>query len=142
MGEARIDRATGQPELERDHGKRRRPVGVPKSIRVAGAALLVSGLTHVAQVFVYHDFRILFGVSVFGVAYFLIGWFLLQGRKTALWAGATLPVVGGTAAVYRLFYVQPNPFSVWHLGIDFIVVPVCVWWLIRWSDPGPVRFRN
>ena len=66
------------------------------------------------------------GASIFGLIYFVIGLLLLGKGKGALWAGAILPSIGGVLGVYRFFFLHTNPFSVFHVAIDLIVVPICV----------------
>jgi hypothetical protein len=100
---------------------------IPRRRRLAGTLLVVSGITHLAQIFVYDDAAVLAGVALFGVLYFAIGCLILGGRRSGLWLGATAPVVGGIGGTIRLFLVQPNPFSAVHVLIDLVVVPICVY---------------
>lgn len=93
---------------------------------IAAVAMLISGMTHVSQLAVYGATREIYGPAVFGVLYFGIGLLLLGRTRTALWAGATLPAIGGAGGILRFFLVHPNPFSVFHVLIDLVVVPICV----------------
>lgn len=97
------------------------------SVRIAGVLLLVSMVTHLVQVFVYHELRTQIGVSAFGIAYGVIGWFLLSGSRRALIAGAVVPALGGAAGAYRLLVVQPNPFSAFHIMVDVVVIAICLY---------------
>jgi hypothetical protein len=103
----------------------------PSSRTLAGALLTLSGVTHVSQLFVYPAEGHVVGAAAFGVAYLLIGISLLRGSRRALWWGAILPAIGGLLGVYRYLYLQSNPFSVFHVGIDLVVVPLCVHGLVR-----------
>jgi hypothetical protein len=96
----------------------------------AGFLMLLSGVTHVSQLGVYGLERSAVVAATFGVAYFGIGLALLGPGRAALWLGAILPGIGGTLGVYRFFFWQANPFSVFHVIIDLIVVPFCVYLLV------------
>lgn len=102
-----------------------------KQLMLAGILMIISGITHVSQIFFYDEARTLIGVSAFGVAYFLIGVFLLRQNRIAIWVGAILPAIGGMGGTYRLFVLQPNPFSAFHVLIDLVVVPICIYTLIK-----------
>ncbi|NIA14386.1 MAG: hypothetical protein GWP08_09905 [Nitrospiraceae bacterium] len=98
---------------------------------VAGTLLLLSGVTHVVQLAFYgHQAHTQVVATVvasgFGIAYFLIGLFLLRKSNWALWAGAVLPSIGAVLGMCRFIFVHPNPFSVFHVALDFIIVPCCV----------------
>jgi hypothetical protein len=103
---------------------------------IAAVLMLVSGITHISQRFVYKasvigtaSFRL---IGLWGIIYFIIGLFLLLGKtRVALWAGAILPAIGGLLGVYRFFFLHINPFSVFHVIIDLIVVTSCVYLLVR-----------
>ena len=98
---------------------------------LAGALLLLSGVTHVAQLGVYPVEGHVVGAASFGVAYFSIGIFLVRRSGSALWWGAILPAIGGTLGIYRFVSLHSNPFSIFHVVIDVIVVPVCIYCLVR-----------
>ncbi len=116
--------------------------GVPRSVQLAGGLLMLSGVTHISQLLVYSDRRILIGVTTFGVIYLVLGWLLARGSRSALWAAAILPTFGGAAGIARFLFVQRNPFSVWHVAIDFVVVPVCVYWLAQARSSRPVGCKR
>lgn len=99
--------------------------------RIAAVLMLLSGITHVVQLPVYGTEHSVIGASIFGGIYFLIGLWLLGSSRSALVAGAVLPSVGGVLGVYRFLLLHPNPFSVFHVGIDLVVVPICVVLLLR-----------
>ena len=98
---------------------------------IAGTLLLLSGVTHLVQLAFYGDevhTRAVATVvaSGFGIVYLLIGLFLLRKSNWAVWAGAILPSIGAVLGICRFILVHPNPFSVFHVALDFIVVPCCV----------------
>ena len=58
---------------------------------------------------------------------FFIGLFLLRQNQIAFWLGAILPSIGGILGVYRFIFLHPNPFTVFHVVIDLVVVPICIY---------------
>lgn len=95
-------------------------------IKLAGMLMLVSSVTHVAQLQVYPLEHHVIGAAAFGIIYFLIGLFLLRRNLLALWFGAIIPTIGGILGVYRFLFLHPNPFTIFHVLIDLIVVPICI----------------
>ena len=98
-------------------------------LKLAGVLMLVSSVTHVIQLQVYPLEHHVIGAAGFGVIYFFIGLFLLRKKRLALWFGAILPSIGGILGIYRFVFLHPNPFPVFHVLIDLIVVPVCIYHL-------------
>jgi len=98
---------------------------------LAAALLIVSGVTHVAQLAVYSLEPHVIGAASFGIIYFGIGILLLRGSRAGLWLAVTLPSVGGVLGVWRFIFVHRNPFSVFHVAIDLLVVPLCAYILLR-----------
>ena len=95
-------------------------------LRLAGILMLISSVTHVVQLQVYPLEHHVVGAAGFGIIYFFIGFFLLRRRRLAMWFGAILPTIGGVLGTYRFFFLHVNPFTVFHVLIDLIVVPVCI----------------
>jgi hypothetical protein len=93
--------------------------------------MLLSGLTHVSQLVVYGTKGHVIGAAIFGVIYFAIGVLLLGRSRLALWLGAILPAIGAIGGIHRFATIHANPFSIFHVAIDLIVVPICVYWLTR-----------
>ena len=96
-------------------------------IRLAGILLIISSVTHVVQLQVYPLQHPVIGAAAFGIIYFFIGWFLLRRHRLAFWMGAIMPSIGGVLGVYRFFFLHPNPFTVFHVAIDLVVVPICIY---------------
>ena len=96
-------------------------------IKLAGMLMLISSVTHVVQLQVYPLEHHVIGAAVFGIIYFFIGWFLLRRNRLAFWLGAIIPSIGGVLGVYRFFFLHPNPFTIFHVAIDLIVVPICIY---------------
>ena len=87
---------------------------------------MISGVTHVIQLQVYGAHFHVIGAVLFGVAYFMIGLRLLKPGRAALWWGAILPSIGGGLGIIRFLAFHGNPFTVFHVIVDIIVVPICV----------------
>ena len=100
-----------------------------KTLKLAGMLMLISGVTHVIQLQVYPLEHHVIGAAGFGIIYFFIGIFLLRRRRWAMWLGAILPTIGGILGLYRFFFLHPNPFTVFHVIVDLIVVPICIHYL-------------
>lgn len=93
---------------------------------LAALLLLISSMTHVIQLQVYGVSAPVIGACLFGLAYFVTGWRLLKPGRTALWWGAILPSVGGGLGILRFVALQANPFTVFHVLVDLVVVPICI----------------
>ncbi|MGF1490593.1 MAG: hypothetical protein ACFBSE_26170 [Prochloraceae cyanobacterium] len=52
---------------------------------------------------------------------------MLKNRSIAFWFGAILPSIGGILGLYRFCFLQANPFTVFHIAIDLIVIPLCIY---------------
>lgn len=99
--------------------------------RMAAGLMLLSGVTHVIQLAIYGAEHSVIGAAIFGGIYFAIGLLLLGNTRFALVLGALLPAIGGVLGVYRFLHLHANPFSVFHVAIDLVVVPACVYLLCR-----------
>ena len=100
-------------------------------IKLAGMLLIISSVTHVVQLQVYPLEHHVIGAAGFGIIYFFIGLFLLRRHRLAFWFGAILPSIGGVLGVYRFLFLHPNPFTVFHVAIDLVVVPICIYGIQR-----------
>ncbi|MBN7822454.1 hypothetical protein [Bowmanella yangjiangensis] len=107
--------------------------------RLAAVLMLLSGITHVSQLLVYGFAPNVLGAATFGGIYLLIGVLLLRQGLLGLWLGASLPAIGGILGAVRYLMVHANPFSLFHIGIDLIVVPICLGLLI--FEYGRLRRR-
>lgn len=101
-----------------------------KGIRKLSAALmLLSGVTHLSQLVVYGFALNVIGAATFGAIYLIVGIYLLKPGTLGLWLGSYLPLAGGIMGACRYLLVHNNPFSLFHIGIDLIVVPSCLYLL-------------
>uniref|UniRef100_A0AAU1M3R7 Integral membrane protein n=1 Tax=Streptomyces sp. NBC_00148 TaxID=2903626 RepID=A0AAU1M3R7_9ACTN len=104
---------------------------LPQAARVLAGLLLLSGVTHLAQLAVYQHEANVLGAAAFGAVYVVIGVAVLGRRPAALHLAAVLPTIGGLLGIYRFFFLHTNPFSVWHVALDLIIVPLAVTLLAR-----------
>ncbi|MES2310520.1 MAG: hypothetical protein V4507_16830 [Verrucomicrobiota bacterium] len=95
------------------------------SLKISSWLLMISGTTHIIQLYFYGNQGHVIGASIFGLLYFLIGLGLQKSCKTAMWLAVTLPVIGGLAGLARFILIHPNPFTAFHVIVDLIVVPLC-----------------
>lgn len=98
-------------------------------LKLAGILMIISSVTHVVQLQVYPLEHHVIGAAAFGIIYFFIGLFLLRRHPLAFWWGAILPSIGGVLGVYRFLFLHPNPFTIFHVLIDLVVVPICIYQL-------------
>ncbi|MHA1782262.1 MAG: hypothetical protein ACTSUL_02430 [Promethearchaeota archaeon] len=102
---------------------------------LAGILLIISAITHVSQLFVYGIESHIIGASIFGVCYLILGILLLKLKKNQVIniLGIILPIIGGSLGIGRLilFYVaasgELNFFIIFHVIVDIIVVPSCIY---------------
>ena len=100
--------------------------------KTAGVLLVISGITHVMQLWVYGAEGHVLGAVAFGVIYFVLGVWLLKDilNLNLTLAAAIIPLIGGVLGLGRLylFYLKEsgemNWFIIWHVLVDLYVVPV------------------
>lgn len=107
------------------------PQYTKRSQRLVAALLIVSSLTHVAQLAVYSHETHVIAAAAFGVVYGAVGLLLVRGSRVGLWLAITLPSVGGLLGIWRFMFVHRNPFSVFHVAIDVLVVSICGYLVCR-----------
>lgn len=105
--------------------------------KFAAGLMMLSGVTHVAQLAVYKAEAHVVTAAVFGLLYFSIGLYLLRPKRAALWCAVLFPLIGGSLGIYRFLVLQPNPFTVLHVIIDIAVISTCVWLLLRRKASAP-----
>lgn len=99
--------------------------------RVAAGLLWLSALSHISQIWVYPGEASVPGAAAFGLIYARLGFGLWLGRRRWAWAGIILPTLGGALGILRLLYAHPNPFSIFHVAIDLVVIGICVCLLLK-----------
>ncbi|MFI1186556.1 hypothetical protein [Streptomyces californicus] len=115
----------------------RTPSPLPRAATALAGLLLLSGITHVAQLAVYRHEANVLGAAGFGAVYFMIGVAILRRWPAALPLAAVLPTVGGLLGVFRFFFLHTNPFSVWHVALDLVIVPLAVTLMARRRAQAP-----
>ncbi len=99
--------------------------------KTAAILMMISGVTHVGQLFVYgRQFTVAFAAA-YGSLYFFIGVGLWRRARRAPFLGAVLPSIGGVLGLYRFFFLQRNPFTVFHGIVNLIVIPSCIYLHLR-----------
>lgn len=96
-----------------------------------------SGITHVIQLIPYGFSKATIIAAAYGSSYFWIGLLLLGRTRFALWLATILPAIGGMWAVRRMQNDGLNFFSTFHIAIDLIVVPSCLYLICKKPEPGP-----
>ena len=113
---------------------------------IAGVLLIISAITHVVQLFVvgfeWHDI----GAALYGSTYGLLGILLivvsyqavsLLMKKVITIGGVIWPLIGGLLGLNRLINIELkihgeiNWFIVIHVIIDCIVIPICIYSLLK-----------
>ncbi len=101
-------------------------------IKLVGRLFILTAFTHWIQLFIYPTEMHIIGAALFGVIYFLIGFNIFRGSTKILWAGTVLPTIGAVLGGYRFWFLHRNPFSIFHISIDIIVVPLCIYILVNY----------
>jgi hypothetical protein len=109
----------------------------PHSYRkTAGYLMLLSGVTHPAQMLFYGTSPEVLGPALQGSTFLLVGALLLTPYRFALWVAIALPGMGGAGAVYRILALEPTAFTYFHALIDLVVVALAIVCLAG-KDPRP-----
>ncbi|MFP3294567.1 MAG: hypothetical protein RXN81_00290 [Caldisphaera sp.] len=95
--------------------------------------LLLSFITHDSQLFIYKFSLSLAIVALFGIFYLIIGLLYIVGFKYSPHLGSTIPALGAALGIYRFLVIAPNPFSVFNVCLDALVVPFSIIIIKRWS---------
>ena len=108
------------------------PFMATRKLRNLAAALtLVSGVSHVAQLwFVALDGPALFAALV-GILYLLLGLGLAGRSRFSLFLGVALPAVGCAAAWQRLLLELGGSFPPAHIAVDIAVIALCLYVLVK-----------
>jgi hypothetical protein len=102
-----------------------------KNIRISAAVLLLlSGFLHLGSV-VFGKFEPTAIITlVFGIAYLVVGYFLLRSGRKILWWGAILPLVGLVLAILGML-MQPTLLGGIFILMDVLVAAGCFYLLSR-----------
>lgn len=99
---------------------------------LAAALMLLSGVTHVAQLWLYALSAASMFAALFGMFYFLIALGLAGKSRFTLWLGVAIPALGVIAGIQR--YLSPETVDLGRLNvaINLTVIIIC----------GQVLFRT
>ena len=95
---------------------------MPKVQLLIAFLLLVSGVTHITQLWFYELNKITIGAALFGIVYFIIGALLLIGFRIAVLLSAVIPLIGALGGMYRYLKIERLKLIIFHLMIDIIVI--------------------
>ena len=105
---------------------------IPVPQKIAAGLMLLSGITHPSQLFLFDLTPETAGPAKFGAIFFLVGLGLLTRFRVALVIAILLTLLGGVGSVQRLAAGDPTtPLTPIHAGIDFVVIGLCVTALIQ-----------
>ena len=90
--------------------------------KIAAYLMLLSGLTHPAQMLVYGTAPEIRGPAISGMIFLVVGAALLTPWRSVLWVAIALPLAGGLGAAFRIVADVPTAFTYFHALIDFAVV--------------------
>jgi hypothetical protein len=100
--------------------------------RLAGTLMLASATTHMSEPFIFPVSLVLAGATLFGVAFLAIGIGLFGRGRRVLWWGAVLPLTAAfLGTVLSLRAGAMHPLTRWHLFVDLVVGPICLYLLRR-----------
>ncbi len=99
--------------------------------KIAASLMLLSGITHPAQLLFYENTPEVREPALAGMIFFPIGLFLLTRFRLALVVAIVIPLLGGTGAVRRILTANPTAFTYFHATIDFVVIGLCVTALVK-----------
>lgn len=99
--------------------------------RLAASLLVLTGISHAAQIAVYPPTDHVIAAALFGPPYFILGVLLFVRPSVGLlWVTTLLPAIGGVLGTGR-YFDHPNPFSAVHVVLDLIIVPTSLALLMR-----------
>jgi hypothetical protein len=108
------------------------PVNATRKLRnLAAALMLVSGLTHVGQLwFVKLDGEALLA-ALLGMFYLLISLGLSGQSRFTLWLAIALPAAAATGAILEPESSPLPALLIWHVAVDIAVAGFCAYILFR-----------
>jgi hypothetical protein len=105
--------------------------------RLAGVLMLASATTHLSEPFIFPFSLPLMVATLYGLSFLTIGFFLFrEGTRVLLW-GAVLPLSAAVLGTgYALSRGYMHPMTRWHLFVDLVVGPVCIYLLRQQRAAG------
>lgn len=96
---------------------------------IAGSLMILSGGTHISQIFLKVKRKTLPVVA--GFIYFMLGILLILNFSWAIFIGAILPFLGGIGGLYHYLKIEKVKLILFHLLIDVIVVIISMIIIIK-----------
>jgi hypothetical protein len=93
--------------------------------KLAAGLLIVTGVLHLISILLVKFDAASFITLVFGVAYLVIGYFLLRDGRSIIWFGAIVPLVGLLLAFMGML-TKPTLLGVLFIAIDIIISAFCL----------------
>ena len=108
------------------------PVYATRKLRnIATVLILLSGLSHVGQLwFVKLDGAAIL-TALLGMFYLLIGLGLSGRSRFTLWLATALPIAAACAGIAGLADTPPGLLLLWHTAVDASVGGLCAYILYR-----------
>jgi hypothetical protein len=109
--------------------------------RLAGVLMLASATTHLSEPFIFPFSLPLVVATLYGFSFLAIGIFLLRSGTRVLWWGAILPLSAAILGTSNaLLKGSMHPMTRWHLLVDLLVGPICIY-LLRHTQLARVSRR-
>ena len=93
--------------------------------------MLLAGVLHVAQLWIYQLSADTLIAAVFGMFYFLIALGLAGRSRFTLWIGVVVPAIGTWADIERYLSADPVNLVLVNVAINLMVIVLCGYTLIR-----------
>lgn len=108
------------------------PVRATRKLRnVCAVLMMLSGLSHTAQLWLLDiDLNTLIG-ALLGLFYFLIALGLAGRSRFSLWLGVLMPAFGVFGATVRYLTLHEQPVTLLHVTIDTLVLLFCLYILFK-----------
>lgn len=108
------------------------PVYETRRLRnLAAALMLLSGLTHSAQLWLTELGATAVTSALVGLFYLLVALGLSGQSRFSLWAGLLVPITGSLATAGQWADASSQALPAWHLLVDILVIGLCAYVLFR-----------
>jgi hypothetical protein len=98
---------------------------------LAAALMLLAGVTHVAQLWLYALSGTTVLAALLGMFYFLIALGLAGRSRFSLWVGVMIPGLGAAAGLQFYLSRPPVELTLLNVCINSLVVILCAYTLFR-----------
>lgn len=98
---------------------------------LAALLFMLSGISHVAQLWFRETDATALFTALLGMLYLLLALGLSGQSRFALWATSASAIAGAAAGRKLLSPTALDPLVIWHFAIDGIVAALCLYVLYR-----------